>query len=168
METLNLYNKGLTIHHQITNCWYAIYTKPNHEKEVYRQLQDQSIRSYLPLYTTVRQWSKRKKKLSIPLFNCYVFVNISIRDYCCVLKLSEVVRCNSFERKAESTPEKLIKMALNMLKQKIELEIIRDSLQNGTNVKIIAGSLNCIVGKLIDFAAKKRVVSDLMLFANPW
>jgi hypothetical protein len=42
--------------------WFVVYTKPLTEKKVADRLCLLGIESYLPLYTTIRQWSDRKKK----------------------------------------------------------------------------------------------------------
>ena len=56
--------------------WYVVYTKPKWEKKVAEQLINSGIECYCPLITQVRQWSDRKKKVEVPLFNSYVFVQL--------------------------------------------------------------------------------------------
>ncbi|MFV5685837.1 UpxY family transcription antiterminator [Flavobacterium sp. GB2R13] len=56
--------------------WYVVYTKPKWEKKVAEQLKKIGIECYCPLITQVRQWSDRKKKIEVPLFNSYVFVQL--------------------------------------------------------------------------------------------
>ena len=63
-----------TLH--ITKKWYAIYVKSRHEKVIFSELQKKGIESSLPLMTTIRQWSDRKKKVEVPLFRSYLFVKI--------------------------------------------------------------------------------------------
>jgi transcriptional antiterminator RfaH len=60
--------------------WYVIYTNPKAEKKVSQQLATMGIEVYCPLVTTERQWSDRKKKVEVPLFTSYVFVNIAEKD----------------------------------------------------------------------------------------
>ena len=55
--------------------WYVLYTKPKWEKKVAEQLQAMGIDCYCPLVMKERQWSDRKKKVEMPLFNSYVFVH---------------------------------------------------------------------------------------------
>lgn len=55
-------------------CWYALYTKPRAEKKVKERLEQQGWVVYLPLLTSVRQWSDRKKKVQFPLIPGIVFV----------------------------------------------------------------------------------------------
>lgn len=158
METLSLNNYIFNSKQRATTFWYAIYTRPHHEKEVVRRLQEQNITSYLPLFTTLKQWSDRKKKVSLPLFSCYVFVNIAMRDYYRVLNVSGVVRFISFDNKAVVIPEKQIRIIMDFLGQDIEVEEVRDIFYCGAKVEIISGPLTGIYGELIDFSGKKRVI----------
>lgn len=161
MESLNKYHIGGVTRSNLTSYWYAIYTRPCHEKEVYRRLQELVIPAYLPLITTIRQWSDRKKKVNIPLFSCYIFVHITKQDYYRVLNIPGVVRYVTFEGKAVAIPEKQIRMVKNLLEQDIAVEDIQDNLCCGASVEIIAGPLTGISGELIDFAGKKRVIIRL-------
>ncbi|RTZ02911.1 UpxY family transcription antiterminator [Flavobacterium sp. RSP49] len=56
--------------------WYVVYTKPKWEKKVAEQLQKIGVECYCPLVIQMRQWSDRKKKVEVPLFNSYVFVQL--------------------------------------------------------------------------------------------
>lgn len=55
------------------NEWHAVYTRHQHEKSVAEQFSARGIEVFLPLYEVVRQWNDRQKRLSLPLFPCYVF-----------------------------------------------------------------------------------------------
>jgi transcription antitermination factor NusG len=58
--------------------WFAVYTTHRHEKRVSELLVDREIETVLPLYKVGRQWKKRAPVvLELPLFPCYLFVNIS-------------------------------------------------------------------------------------------
>ena len=57
-------------------CWYAAYTRANHEKRVRDQLEQRSVESFLPLYGTSRRWKDRWMRLEMPLFPGYVFVRM--------------------------------------------------------------------------------------------
>lgn len=60
--------------------WYVIYTKPKTEIKVAEALRILEIVVYCPLITEIRQWSDRKKKVTIPLFRSYVFVHLEPKD----------------------------------------------------------------------------------------
>lgn len=56
--------------------WYVLYTKPKAEKKVAATLEHINIEVYCPIITEIRQWSDRKKKITVPLFRSYVFVRL--------------------------------------------------------------------------------------------
>jgi len=56
--------------------WYVLYTKPNYEKIVDRRLSKKGLETFLPLHIEYRQWSDRRKRMEVPLFQRYIFVNI--------------------------------------------------------------------------------------------
>ncbi len=56
--------------------WYVLYTKPRNEKKATERLQTAGYEMYCPLIKTVKQWSDRKKKVSVPMFPSYIFVRI--------------------------------------------------------------------------------------------
>jgi len=153
---LVLSQKARTIKTQ--KCWYVVYTRPRHEKRIYNQLQLDNIDAYLPLYTTLKQWSDRKKKVSEPLFSCYLFVCITPKEYYDVLNVPGVVRYIAFEGKAVVMPEEQIQTIKNLLENKFELEETPEDLHEGTKVEIVAGPLAGVKGELAEYANKKRVI----------
>lgn len=72
--------------------WYVIYTKPKWEKKVAGRLNEIGINCYCPLKTQVRQWSDRKKKIEIPVFNSYVFVQLEDKNRNEIFQIQGVVR----------------------------------------------------------------------------
>ena len=72
--------------------WYVLYTKPKWEKKVTEKLQQIGITAYCPVISKVQQWSDRKKKVEMPLFSSYVFVQIEERERNAVFAVSGVIR----------------------------------------------------------------------------
>lgn len=58
--------------------WYALHVRARHEKAVERRLQDEGMEIFVPTTVEVHRWSDRKKKVEVPLFNCYVFVRCAL------------------------------------------------------------------------------------------
>jgi transcriptional antiterminator NusG len=54
--------------------WLVFYTKSRHEKKVRDFLTKRGFNVFLPMQTVMRQWSDRKRKVEVPLFNSYIFV----------------------------------------------------------------------------------------------
>lgn len=138
--------------------WYAIYTRPRHEKKIFARLLQEKIDAFLPMQTTIRQWSDRKKKVSEPLFSCYIFVHISSKDYYRVLNQDGVVRYVTFEGKAVTIPEKQIRLIQNLLDLNVDIEESSEPIPKGAMVEIKAGPLAGVTGQLIERTGKKRVV----------
>ncbi|WP_109438417.1 MULTISPECIES: UpxY family transcription antiterminator [Aquimarina] len=61
----------------ISNSWYVLYVRSKQENKVYQSLKEKGLDVFLPMTTVIREWSDRKKKLKVPLFSSYVFVNIN-------------------------------------------------------------------------------------------
>ncbi|MEX2234199.1 MAG: UpxY family transcription antiterminator [Cyclobacteriaceae bacterium] len=54
--------------------WYVFYTKSRQEKKVQDLLLKSGYEVFLPMQKIMRQWSDRKKKVEVPLFNSYIFI----------------------------------------------------------------------------------------------
>src|SRR6186997_303962 len=61
--------------------WYALYTRPRHEKQVFEDLTNRGIEAFLPTYKVRRRWSDRYKIVEEPLFKNYLFVRMPIERY---------------------------------------------------------------------------------------
>ncbi|HEY0704535.1 MAG TPA: UpxY family transcription antiterminator [Candidatus Acidoferrales bacterium] len=57
--------------------WFAVQTRPRHEKKVATELKEKGIGSLVPLRAHKRQWSDRERTVEFPLFPQYVFVRIA-------------------------------------------------------------------------------------------
>ena len=74
------------------NKWYAVYTKPNHEKKVSALLSKKKIENYCPLNKIVNNLKEEKKKpVYEPLFQSYVFVHITEQDMTLVKQQTGVI-----------------------------------------------------------------------------
>src|SRR5437879_11574594 len=58
--------------------WYALQTRPRHEKKVTAELERKGIPSYLPLLAQVHRWTDRSKIVRVPLFPGYAFVSTAL------------------------------------------------------------------------------------------
>jgi transcription antitermination factor NusG len=56
--------------------WFAVRTRPRHEKKVELVLQEKGIQAFLPLFGAKHQWSDRRRIVHSPLFPGYVFTRI--------------------------------------------------------------------------------------------
>ena len=72
--------------------WYAIYTRPSHEKRAVEHLAMREIECYLPSYRVTRRWKNRcNVELELPLFPCYAFARFEWHRHARVLEVAGVV-----------------------------------------------------------------------------
>lgn len=107
--------------------WYVLYSKSRYELKAAETLDKMGIEVYCPMISEVRQWSDRKKTISRPLFNSYLFVKLKDSDREKVFEASGIVRYVYWLGKPATVSE-------------AEIQTIRDWIQHGGMEKIeIAG-----------------------------
>ena len=129
--------------------WLVFYTKSRAEKKTSELLEKFGFQAYLPTHKVLRQWSDRKKKLEVPLFNSYIFVyelEAHIPEILKVPGISWNIRHNgkpAFLREKElQTIQRFIESGLT-----IEIDSAQD-LEKGDQVKIMDGPLKGAIGFL--------------------
>lgn len=103
--------------------WYVIYTKPRWELKIYKTLLEKGIEAYCPIYTEVRQWSDRKKKIKKPYFNGYVFVQLQEADRNLVFSIPGVVRYVFWQGK----PAMVMESEIQLMKEFLDGEILANT-----------------------------------------
>jgi len=119
--------------------WYVVYTKPKWEKKVAEKLQQIGIESYCPLVTQVKQWSDRKKKVEVPLFNSYVFVQLADNDRNTVFQVAGIVRYLFWLGKPAIVRDEEIDIIKRNLKASNVSEISVTTMQVGDRIKLDSG-----------------------------
>ena len=61
-------------------AWYALYTRPRHEKAVHRSLTKRGVEAFLPLHDVLSRWKDRQTWVAMPLFPGYLFVSLPRED----------------------------------------------------------------------------------------
>lgn len=127
--------------------WYVIYTKPRNEKKVAESLQKIGIVVYCPLVTQIKQWSDRKKKVQIPLFNSYIFVNLNDKDRNNVFEVHGAIRYLFWLGKPAVVRDEEIEMLQESLKD-IMTSVEITSIKSGDLLSIPGGPFKgkeCVV-----------------------
>ena len=142
--------------------WFAVYTRFKREKLVKKMLDQKQIECYLPLRKEIRNWSKKRRTMELPLISCYIFVKITKSEYVPVLETEHVLNFVKFSKDLIAIPENEIQFIKNMLQDEIDFELMPvDKFQKGDNIIIAGGSLAGTKGQLVDFEGKKRVLITL-------
>ncbi|MBF4507189.1 UpxY family transcription antiterminator [Flavobacterium sp. JLP] len=122
--------------------WYVVYTKPKWEKKVAEKLTQNGIECYCPLITQVKQWSDRKKKIEVPLFNSYVFVQLPDSERNSVFTVPGVVRYLFWLGKPAIVRDEEINVIKTSLKSSNISDISVRSIQVGDRIKLDSGAFN--------------------------
>jgi len=138
--------------------WYAVYTNPRAEKQVYERLIESKIEVYLPLKKTIRQWSDRKKIIEMPLLPSYIFVKTSPKSFQAVYKIYGVVKFVSFEGKPVAIPQKQIDILRLLIDSDADIEVTSENFAKGDNVEVVNGILTGLAGELIKIGSNNRFV----------
>lgn len=137
-------------------AWYALYTRPRHEKRVYEELIEKHIEAFLPMVKQLRQWKDRRKWVEMPLFSSYVFVNIELKNKLYALETRGVVRMVSFGGVPASIPDWQIEQLRRVIEHPETLKPER-YLKEGDYVEIIEGPFKGIRGYLRELRGQSRV-----------
>jgi transcription antitermination factor NusG len=142
--------------------WYAVYTVPQHEKSVLKQLVLREIESFLPTYETVRVWKNRQRmKLILPLFPTYLFVYINSRERVKVLKSPGVLRIVGNGRKCVPLPASEIEfLRSDFCRERIEPYC---DLVIGEKVRVKSGVMQGLQGTLVRKGNNMRFVLTIEL-----
>jgi transcription antitermination factor NusG len=149
-------------HNKSPKFWYAIKTKFKTEKFVVDQITKKGIEAYIPLIHITKRYSKKIKKLKLPLINNYAFVKITEQDRLSVLQTEYVFNFVGMNGKMECIPDheiNLLKQIVGEFEEKVSISAIE--WQIGEDVEIISGSLTGIRGKLVKKAGKNNFVVEL-------
>jgi transcriptional antiterminator RfaH len=72
--------------------WFVLFTKPRNELKVTERLTRIGVEVFTPTKIEVRQWSDRKKKVSIPLLPSMVLVHLLAKEVELVFEVPGAVR----------------------------------------------------------------------------
>ena len=84
---------SFNLHNGLTEPeWFAVYTLPQNERAVLRQLEVRQVEAFLPTYEVVKIWRNRQRvTLTRPLFPAYLFVRLDRRERVRVLEAPGVL-----------------------------------------------------------------------------
>jgi transcription antitermination factor NusG len=142
-----------------TSCWYALHTRSRHEKRVASELNQKGITAFLPLLTETRKWSDRRMKIEVPLFSCYVFVNMTKcpETRVSVLRTPGVLTVVGGNQLGSSIPDHEIEQIQTILERKVPFTT-HPFLEIGQRVRIRGGALDGIEGVLSRFKGTDSLV----------
>ena len=144
--------------------WYALYTRSRFEKKLLGELSDRNIEVFLPMREVLSRWKDRRKKVWLPMFPGYIFVNHvnTPENRFRILNIPGAVRFVGQEGRAEPVPEEQIEAVRIFLESSIAVDPY-PYMHIGSRVEVIAGPLKGIQGILIEKRGKFRFVVQVDL-----
>lgn len=116
------------------------------------------ILCYLPLLKVVRQWSDRRKKVEMPLFNGYLFVYVHPDEFTAVRMIEGVVNFVRSEGRHATIPEDQIQTIRHFIETGLPGQTGQDAFAPGEKVRVNFGALKGCEGELIDIRNEKQFV----------
>jgi len=141
--------------------WYAIHTRSRHEDRVDKLLNQKSLTVFLPKMET---WSKRKdrrKRIMLPMFPGYIFVELPIINNeikVDILKTFGVVRIlgKPYGSEAIPVPDATIDAIRRIVDSKIEVQQLQYP-HVGELARIVAGPFKGIEGMVVETDYNKEL-----------
>ena len=141
--------------------WYAVHTRSRFEDKVYTRLVQKDIKTFLP---KIEVWSKRKdrrKKIRVPMFSGYLFVelfDLTNEKRLDVLKTHGVVRMlgkpNSYE--PIPVPDAQIEAIQRLVNSEVEIQTCLYP-KVGERARIVDGAFKEIEGIVLKTDLKKNL-----------
>jgi transcriptional antiterminator RfaH len=149
-------------------AWYAVHTRPHAETKALENLLRQGYAAYLPRYRTEIRHARRRQTVLRPLFPRYLFAGIDRtamrwRPILSTVGVSDLVR--SGDEPLPVAPE--IVEALQAQEGAGAFDgLSRRTPRLGDLVRISAGALEDMIGRLIELRDQDRVVVLLELLGR--
>jgi transcription antitermination factor NusG len=144
--------------------WFAIRTRPRHEKVVTQQLESSGVEAFLPISDQVRKWSDRKKVVEFPLFPGYVFVRTSraTRARARIFQAQGVIGFVGPNNQATPIPAQQIESVRILMQGQVHCRP-HPYLTIGQRVRIQNGALQGLEGILVRVASDRSLIVSVDL-----
>ncbi|MGH7352838.1 MAG: UpxY family transcription antiterminator [Candidatus Methylomirabilales bacterium] len=140
--------------------WYALYTRPRHEKVVTEQLAKREMEAFLPVREVLSRWKDRRKLVQLPLFPGYVFVRTSLVQKRQVVSADGVVCMVGFQGTPAPIPDEQIEAVREICLTKLPCDPY-PYLTEGRWVRVVRGPLAGLSGILVRKKSKHRLVVSI-------
>ena len=128
--------------------WFPVRVRGRFEKKIAEKLLEREIEYYLPIRKERHRWSDRWKTVESILFPGYLFVYIRINQKFEVLDTPWILSFIQFKGKMSPVPPQQIEGIRIMLEKPETLQVHDRHQLIGRSVRIVAGPLNGLTGKI--------------------
>ena len=146
----------------IEKNWFAVYTKPKTEKKVYGRILESGIEAYIPLITTIKIWSDRKKKVTSPLISCIIFIRIEEIKLNEIYKIQGITCVLKYLKKPAKIKDVEIENLRILLNDSENISILdSNSIEKGETVRVIKGPFLGLIAECIETKGKHRITVNI-------
>jgi transcriptional antiterminator RfaH len=143
--------------------WFAIKVRPKCEKLVRDRLLDKGVPNYVPIQIKVRHYTRKVKKVELPLLKGYVLVNAILEDYLPIIGTEHVLGFLRSDRAPAVIPEKDIELLRRVEGSAHAANSIPlNELQAGAMLEIIGGDLTGMTGRMVSIKGKELISVELI------
>ena len=143
------------------NCsnWYVLKTSSNAERKIVERLAALGFKIFFPIYETVRQWSDRKKKVSLPLIPSTLFVYCMESELNSIYAVPGVAGVLRYLGKPAVVRDWEIENLGIVLKELNgqHIETVEELYVPGDHVRVVRGPFKGLIGKSIECDGKHRI-----------
>lgn len=141
--------------------WYAVRTFFRREKYVRDRLQDKGIEAWLPLQEKIRRYTRKVRKVQLPLISQYIFVKIDEDERARVLEVEGVIQFVRPSGYVVPIPQSEIDLLRRVIGEDVSTEVEEGTITEGDEVEIIAGELTGLKGQMVEERGKNRIAVNL-------
>jgi transcription antitermination factor NusG len=141
------------------SAWYVLKTKSNAELKLLERLQALGMVVFMPTYSTMRIWSDRKKKVSLPLIPSTLFVQcraIELNQLYAVPGVAGILRYLGKPALVKDWEIENLRILINELNGQ-HIEVANEHFVPGDHVRVVRGPFKGLFGTSLECDGKHRI-----------
>ena len=142
--------------------WYVVKTNSRAEKKVLERLEALGLEAYLPLITTIKQWSDRKKKVEVPLIPSTLFIHCQESDLKILYTVIGFHTLLYYLSKPAKVRDYEIQNLRILLQENIEFEQEEFvNIQEGDKVEVIRGPFQGLIATSLEVSRTHKLIVEI-------
>lgn len=154
--------KELVINNDSVLNWYVVKTNSRAEKKVFERLELLGLQPYLPIVTTIKQWSDRKKKIEVPLISSTLFLHCKESDLKILYHVTGFHTLLYYLGKPAKVRDYEIQNLRILLQENLEFdkeEFV--NIQEGDKVEVIRGPLQGLIATSLEVSRTHKLIVEI-------
>jgi len=137
--------------------WYALYTRPRHEKKVTEILLNKNREVFLALLSTKRKLKDRTRMVDLPMFPSYVFCKFEYKERFSILETQGIIKIVNFQGKPSIVPNWQIESLKRILDNPETLKM-ESYFRQGDLVEVKGGPFKGLRGTVKQLKGEARLM----------